>query len=1028
MKAELSEDYMVEQPAIDSLKQLGYSYVHGSELSPENEERESYRDVVLKRIFLSAVRRLNPWLTDSLAKQVYKSVTDIEHPDFLMKGKLFYDMLSNGVRVKVREKGKDRARIVRLVDTENPGNNEFLAANQFTVEYQYQKDMYRRPDLVVFVNGLPIAVFEFKSFNANETAKDAFYDHKTKMDDIPQLYTYAQVIVASDGLETKYGSTTSDWDRFFVWEGVFDDNDVEVKEMEEGHYYYVYKATRREMTSSEVLLEGLFRKEHLTEYLQDFIFYEKSGESYVKNVAMFHQFYVARKAVERTRNAVLGANKDSQGKVDRRVGVVWHTQGTGKSLTMLFYARKALKAKELENPLLLFITDRRNLDEQLYKVFAELPIVKQAVSIKDLQKTIRTTSGGIVFATIQKFGEKKADEYPHLSDRKNIIIIADEAHRSQYREFAMNLRRAIPNSSFMGFTATPIDLEDRSTTLVFGEHMSVYSMDKASKHGVVVPIYYEARLSEMHLTNEFIDEEFEEISEFMEPGVKQALKKKYAKLEKLIMSEKRLEKIAKDIVKHFNGRVQEFKGKAIIVTISRKVAVKLYEKIKKLPNAPSVVVVMSGSKQRDPKGFWPHLRNKHEMEGLANDFKNPETNPQVAIVVDMWLTGFDVPCLHTMYFDKPMKDHSLVQAIARVNRVFQDKPGGLIVDYIGIADNLRKSLTIYTLDTIKEIFLEISEVLRHLKEKHDIVISLFHRIRYEGWKKLRPKELSKLTTLAYDRISKDEETKKRFIRNFVALKKLYALASPHPEAYKIKDDIRFFEMIKKMVVKYSTPRVREITRDLEYEMSHLISKSIAAEEPIDVFALMGKEKPEISIFDEKFLAQFRDMKYKNYAAELLAKIIRDQLIVKMKINPFRYRSLYEILKKIVEKYNIKLITTTEVIEELIKIAKDIKKATEEGKDLKLSEEELAFYDLLSSKEKAFENYQEVEEVAREVVKELGYYIKVADWNRKEYLKAKIRTAVKNVLIRIIDARISYKEIEQLSTEIINHAELIYAVA
>jgi len=1028
MKAELTEDYLVEQPAIDSLKELGYSYVHGSELSPENEERESYRHVVLKKRFISAVKKLNPWLTDTLAAQVYKNVTDIEHPDFLMKGKLFYDMLSKGVRVKVREKGRDRMRIVRLVDFETSGNNEFLAANQFTVEYQYQKDMYRRPDLVTFVNGLPIAVFEFKSFNANETAKDAFYDHKTKMDDIPQLYAYTQIVAASDGLETKYGSTTSDWDRFFVWEGVFDDNDLEVKEMEESHYYYIFKPTGREMTSVEVLLEGLFRKEHLTEYLQDFIFYEKSGESYKKDVAMFHQFYVARKAVERTRNAVLGVNKDSQGNIDRRVGVVWHTQGTGKSLTMLFYARKALKVKELESPLLLFITDRRNLDEQLYGVFTDLPIVKQAESIKDLQKTIRTTSGGIVFATIQKFGKKKADEYPHLSDRKNIIVIADEAHRSQYREFAMNLRRAIPNASFMGFTATPIELEDRSTTLVFGEHMSIYSMDKARRHGVVVPIYYEARLSELHLTNEFIDEEFEEISEFMEPEIKEALKKKYARLEKLIMAEKRLEKIAKNIVTHFNSRVQEFKGKAIIVTISRKVAVKLYEKIKEIPNAPSVVVVMSGSKQRDPKEFWPHIRNKHELKDLADDFTNPETKPEMAIVVDMWLTGFDVPCLHTMYFDKPMKDHSLVQAIARVNRVFQDKPGGLIVDYIGIADNLRKSLTMYTLDTIKEIFLDINEVLKHLKEKHDIVTSLFHGIQYEEWTKLGPKELSKLTIMAYDRISKDEETKKRFVRNFVVLKKLYALTSPHPEAYEIKNDIRFFEMIKKMVVKYSTARVREITRDLEYEMSHLISKSIAAEEPIDVFALMGKDKPEISIFDEKFLAQFRDMQYKNYAAELLAKIIRDQIVIKMKINPFRYRSIYDILRKLIEKYNIKLITTAEVIEELIKIAKEIKKATEEGKELKLSEQELAFYDLLSSKEKAFENYQEVEEVAREIVKELGYYIKVADWNRKEYLKAKIRTAVKNVLIRIIDARITYEEIEQLSMEVMNHAEVLYAVA
>jgi type I restriction enzyme R subunit len=697
---------------------------------------------------------------------------------------------------------------------------------------------------------------------------------------------------------------------------------------------------------------------------------------------------------------------------------------------MLFYARKILKIDRLENPLLLFITDRNNLDEQLYKLFSVLPIAKQAESIPELQELIRKKAGGIIFATIQKFGKKKIEEYPLLTERKNIIVIADEAHRSQYRELAMNLRRAIPNASFMGFTATPIELVDRSTKLVFGEHLSIYSMDKAKRHGVIVPIYYEARLAELHLTNEFIDEEFEEISETtaMDPDTKESLKKKYARLEKLMMSEERLDKIAKDIISHFNNRFQEFEGKALVVTISRKAAVKLYEKIMNQPNAPSIVIVMSGNKQRDPKEFWPHIRNKHEEKELAENFKNPELGPKMAIVVDMWLTGFDVPCLNTMYFDKPMKDHSLVQAITRVNRVFKDKPGGLIVDYIGIADNLRKSLSIYTTDNIKEIMVNIGEVIAMLKEKYDIVSSLFHGIEYRRWNSLKPIELSKLTTLAYDRISKEEETKKRFIKNYVALKKLYALGSPHPETYKIREDIRFFEMIKKMVVKYSIARIRDINRELEYEISHLISKSIAAEEPIDVFSLMGKEKPEISIFDEKFLAQFKDMKYKNYAAELLAKIIRDELTIRTRNNPFRYQSLHEMMKKLIEKYNIKLIDTAEVIEELIKIAQEIKKAVNEGKKLNLSDEELAFYDLLASKDEFWDNYKEIEKIAKDIVKELGYYIKVADWNRKEYIKAKIKAAVKNIVINVIDGRVNYKEIEQLSLEVIKHAMAVYATA
>jgi type I restriction enzyme R subunit len=1020
MTPTLTEDYLVEQPAIEWLKELGYSYTHGSNLSPENEERESLRHVILKKRFLQTIKRINPWLTNHLAEEVYKRVIELEHPDFVMKGKIFYELLVYGVKLTSREGREEKTKIVKIVDFENPENNEFLAVNQFTVEYQYERNFYRRPDLVVFVNGLPLAIFEFKSFNANETAKDAFNDHKIKIKDIPQLYTYAQILVASDGLETKYGSPTSDWDRFFIWEGVFSDDDLEVREIEEGHYLYYFKG--KQMTSLEVLLKGLFRKEHFLEFLQDFIFYDKSGETYNKKIAMFHQFYTVKKAVERTKKCVLEGETPEK----RRIGVVWHTQGSGKSLTMLFYARKVLKIKELENPLLLFITDRKNLDEQLYELFSNMPIVSHAESIRHLQELIKTKTGGIVFATIQKFGKRKAEEYPFLTDRKNIIVIADEAHRSQYRELAQNLRKAIPNASFMGFTATPVELEDRDTYLVFGEPISVYSMEKARRHRVVVPIYYEARLSELHLTNEFIDEEFEEISEFMEPEEKEAIKKKYARLEALISHPKRLKEIAKDIVEHFNKRSQEIKGKAMVVTISRKVAVKLYEEITKLPNAPSVEIVMSGNKQKDPEEFWKHLRNKYEMDALLNSFKNPEEDPKMLIVVDMLLTGFDVPCLHTMYFDKPMKDHSLAQAIARVNRVFKDKPGGLIVDYIGIADNLRKSLSKYTPETIKEILTDLNQIIELLKEKYDIVSSMFNGIEYKRWKELPSAELSRLTAEAYNRISEDEEKKKVFIKNFLALKKLYLLASPHPETLKIRDEIRFFEMIKKMIVKYSTVRIRSISRDLEYEINQLISKSISAEEPVDIFSLLKKEKPEISILDETFLLQLKKMEYKNYAADLLAKILNDELKVRVKRNPFRYRSLYEMLKKIVEKYNVRLLTAVDVIEQLIEIAKEIKKKQEEGEALGLTEEELAFYDLLSSKEKVFENYEEIKKIAKEVVKRLGYYIKIVDWNKKETLKARIRMALKEVLISIIDGRINYKEINKIASELLSHAETLYS--
>ena len=1018
MKIQLTEDFLAEQPAIKWFKEIGYSYIHGSQLSPDNEERESYRHTVLKKRFIQAVKKLNPWLDDILAEKVYKKIIELEHPDFVFKGKLFYKMLKEGVKVSVKEDGRTRTKLVKIVDFKNPENNDFLIANQFTVEYQYQKEFYRRPDLVVFINGIPIAVFEFKSFNANETAKDAFDDHKVKMKDIPQLYVYSQIVVASDGLETKYGSPTSDWDRFFIWEGLFDDQDLKVREIEEGHYTYIYNG--EEMTSLEVLIKGLFRKEHIVEFLSDFIYYEKTGESYDKKIAMFHQFYTVKKAVKRTLQAVLEGNRPE----NRRIGVVWHTQGTGKSLTMLFYARKVLEIPELENPLLLFITDRRNLDEQLSNKFEELKVAVRAKSINELQDLLKTKTGGIIFATIQKFGKRKAEEYPFLTDRKNIIVIADEAHRSQYRELAMNLRKAIPNASFMGFTATPIDKKDRSTTLVFGEPISIYTMEKARRHKVVVPIYYEARLSKLHLTNEFIDEEFEELTEDMEDVHKRGLLHRLE--DKVLGSPDRLDKIARDIVEHFRNRSREFKGKAMIVTLSRKVAVELYKRIIKLPDAPSVAVVMSGSKQKDPPDYHPHLRSKKELEDFAKKFKNPDSDPQMVIVVDMWLTGFDVPCLHTMYFDRPMKDYSLVQAVARVNRVFKDKPGGLIVDYIGIADDLRKSLSVYTLDAAREILVNIKQVLDLLREKYDIVTSYFTGINFQNWPNLSSEELSRLTAKAYERISRDEDTKKRFVKNFIALKKLYALAAPHPEAFKIKNDLRFLEMIKKMVVKYSTRRTKTLRRHLEDEISELISRSIAAEEPVDIISLMGKEKPDISIFDDKFLAEFRKMEYKNYAVDLLSKILEDNLIVKMRRNPYRYKSLYEALNKLIEKYNIKLINTVEVIEELIKIAQQFRKASEEGKELQLTEEELAFYDLLTSTHSVFRNYDKIKQVAKAVVKELGYYVKVADWHKKEYIRARIKAALKRVLLKMMDVPVDYDEIERISSKIVNHAEEMYS--
>jgi len=1014
MNVELTESYMIENSAINWFKEIGYSYIPGSDLIPENGERESYRDVILKKRFIRAIKKLNPSLLDNLAEEVYEKVRNIDHPDFIIKGKIFYQYLTEGVKLTYREGKEEKTRLVKLIDFRNPENNEFLVANQFEVEYYHQNRIHRRPDLVVFINGIPIAIFELKGFNSNQTAKDAYNDHQVKMKDIPQLYLYSQVIVASDGYETKYGSPQSGWERFFYWEGIFSDDDVKKEEITKGYYRYFYKG--RELNSLEILIKGLFRKEHITEFINDFVFYDRTDEGYVKKIATYYQFYAVKKAVERTKKCVL------EGKTaeERRIGVIWHTQGSGKSITMLFYARKVLK--ELGNPLLIFITDRRELDEQLYNLFSQLPIAQRAESIKDLQDAIKKTAGGIIFSTIQKFSERDQD-YPLLTERRDIIVIADEAHRSQYRELARNLRKAIPNASFLGFTATPIEYKDRDTYLVFGEPISIYSIDKALKDGVIVPIYYEARLVELHLTNEFIDEEFEEISEGLEEEEKERLKAKYARLEKLILNPERLEKVAKDIVEHFNKRLEEFEGKAMVVVISREVAVELYNKIKEIPNAPSVAVVISGNKQKDPEKFHPHLRNKHQLEELLSNFKNPDKDPKMVIVVDMLLTGFDVPCLHTMYIDKPMKNHNLLQAIARVNRVYKDKPGGLIVDYIGIADDLKKSLAKYTLETIGQFLTDIKSVITQLKEEYDIVSSMFYGINYKNWRNLDPQQLSNLTVSAYNLLD-TEEKKKNFIKHFLALKKLYTLASPHPETIKIKDDIRFFEMIKKMIIKYSTTTSREIARDLEYEINQLISKSISAQEPIDVFSLLNKEKPDISILSEDFLSQIKEIKQKNYAVELLAELLNDEIKVKMRKNPHRYKSLYERLKELIEKYNAKTLEASEIIEKLVEIARELREKIQEGKKLDLTEEELAFYDMLLSK-RIFENYEEVKEIAKLIVEKLGGYVKIADWNKKDTIKAKIRKALKDVLRERLKKH-DYDYISKIADELLEQAELVFA--
>ena len=992
-------EHQLEQQLIGWFKSNGYRYVHGSQLVPETGERENLRHTVLKKRFISALKRLNPSLTDEEVEDVYSRVLDLDSPDWNVKSVNFYKYLIEGVKINyTNERGELLSKEVRLIDFENPENNEFLIVNQFEVEFHYQKGLKRRPDFVVFINGLPLVVGELKSLAEGQSFKDAYKDHEEKKKDIPQLYVYSQVLVISDGYITKVGSPMSGLERFFHWEGIESDNDLKVDDRDS----FIFRYKGEELTSLEVLIRGLFNKRRFIDYLRDFIAHE-TGKGIVKKIAMYHQFYAVEKAIESSNRAIRAKNPE-----DKRIGVVWHTQGSGKSLTMLFYTKKALR--ELENPLIIFITDRRELDEQLHDTFKEhIGTVDRAESIKDLKEKLKTQSGGVLFVTIQKFS-KRLGELAPINDREDVIVVADEAHRSQYKELAQNMRIVLPRASFMGFTATPIELSDRSTTAVFGGYISIYPMDKARRHGVVVPIMYESRLSKLHLTNEFIDEEFEELEEETSDEQKRKLLRK---LERIVLSsEDRLRKIAQDIVEHFSERDREYKGKGLIATITRRVAVKLYEEIKKIPNAPSVEVVMSGSKSRDEDIFKPHIRSRKELKRLENDFKDPKKDPKLVIVVDMWLTGFDVPPLHVMYVDKPMKGHTLFQAIARVNRVFPGKPSGLIVDYIGITDDLAKALSIYAREDIENTVTNIEKIVNELKERYDIVSSMLKGINFDADNQI---ELIK----AYEHLIEDEGKRRDFIKNSTYLEKLYRIASHHPEAIRIRDEVNFFNRVRRMLItlgKNREPRGRK-KEEIEKEFQELISKSIIAEEPADIFSLLGKEKGELTIFDEDFIRKLRESEYKNFAMDVLSKILSDQLRVFTQRNPKRYKGLIERLKEVLDRYHKRLMTSAQIIEELVRLTEELKKIYEEEKSLNLSSFSTLIYDFLSE---YVEDKEKLKDVSSTLEQELEPIVSSSEWYLIPEKLARARSITKNVLREIF----GYKKAREISEELVSYLQNI----
>lgn len=981
----------IEEAALEILQELGYKILHGPDISPdgENPERNSYENVVLVERLKEAIDKFNPTIPAEAKERAIKQILRTESPKLVTNNKNFHNYLVNGVDVEYRHEGRIKGDIARIFDFETPENNDFLAVNQFTV---IEGNHNRRPDIVLFVNGLPLAVIELKNPADEEaTIWSAYRQLQTYKDEIPSMFTYNELLVVSDGTQARAGTITSNKEWFLPWKT------IDGKELAPGI-----------LPQLQVLLQGMFEKGRCLDLIRNFITFEKRRRQTTKILAAYHQYHTTNKAINKTIEAL---NKD------KRVGVVWHTQGSGKSLIMVFYTGKLILHKKLENPTIVVLTDRNDLDDQLFNTFsASQSLLRQspaqAKDREDLKKSLNVASGGIVFTTIQKFfPDQKGETYPVLSERKNIIVIADEAHRSQYEfidGFARHIRDALPNASFIGFTGTPIELFDRSTPAVFGDYIDIYDIQQSVEDGATVRIYYESRLAPIKLKEEErpkIDPEFEEVTENEEVYKKERLKSKWAQLEAVVGSKKRIHLMSMDIIKHFEQRQEAMEGKAMIVCMSRRICVDLHNEIVKLKpewyskedDKGIIKVIMTGSAS-DPQGWQEHVRTKPRRRELAERFKDPEDPFKIAIVRDMWLTGFDAPSLHTMYFDKPMRGHGLMQAIARVNRVFKDKPGGLIVDYLGVAPDLKEALATYTESGGKgKPTFNQEDAVNVLLEKYEILVNLFHGFNYKKFFTGTPKEKMALIPAAIDHVLKQDDGKERLLKYVTGLSQAFALAVPNEAALKIRDEVGFFQAVKASLAK-TTITTGKSEEQLDSAIKQIVSRAIATDEVVDIFKAAGLKKPEVSILSDTFLADIKGMEHKNLALETLKKLLNDEIKTMQKRNIVQAKSFAEMLERTVKRYQNRSIETAQVIEELVNLAKKIRKDKNRGEQLNLTEEELAFYDALADNDSAVQVLGD--ETLRKMAIELSKTIKnniSIDWTLRENIQAKLRVSIKRLL-------------------------------
>lgn len=1054
---------VVEEAALAWLESLGYAIKHGPDISPGGDaltlalsqwERENYSEVVLGQRLREALLRLNPTLPAEAIEDAFRKIIRLEGATLDARNRAFHRLLVDGIAVEFRQPspppspsgrgGSEAAgegsrliyRVVKIVDFENPDANDWLAVNQFTV---VENKHNRRPDVVIFVNGLPLGLLELKNAaDEDATIWDAYQQLQTYQAEIHSLFAYNETLLVSDGVQARVGSLGAGREWFKPWRTITGETLAE-------NY----------LPELQVMIQGVFDRRRFLDLLRYFVVFEDFGGGAVaKKIAGYHQFHAVNVAVQETLRAArmraeteewrdhaegYKSSKQPGGRPgDRRVGVVWHTQGSGKSLTMAFYAGRVILEPEMANPTLVILTDRNDLDDQLFGTFSRCqellrqPPV-QATSRQHLRELLQVASGGVIFTTIQKFvppepspepspsgrGRSEAEGEGPLSQRRNIVVIADEAHRSQYDfidGFARHMRDALPNASFIGFTGTPIELTDKNTRAVFGDYISVYDIQRAVEDKATVPIYYESRLAKLELDEAErpkIDPDFEEATEGEEVEKKEKLKSKWAQLEAVVGAGKRLRLIAQDIVDHFEARAEAMlrqtqdEGKAMVVCMSRRICIDLHDEIVKLrPHwySPSddkgiIKVVMTGNAAEGPR-VAEHARNKTRREELAKRFRNPTDPFKVVIVRDMWLTGFDAPSLHTMYVDKPMRGHGLMQAIARVNRVFREKPGGLVVDYLGLAHELKQALATYTESGgTGETAIDQEEAVAVMLGKYEICCGLFHGFDWSKWKGEKPEERLSVLPAAQEHILRPEleKGKDRLMEVVRDLSRAFALAVPHEEALRIRDDVAFFQAVRAVLSKHA-PGETKTQEELDLAVRQIVSRAVASEGVMDIFAAAGLQKPDISILSDDFLAEVRGMPRKNLAVELLRKLLNGEIQTRRKKNVVQAKSFAGMLEQAIRKYQNRAIEAAQVIEEMIALAKDMRRANERGATLKLTDEELAFYDALETNDSAVQvlGDETLRTIAREVTDAVRKNVTI-DWTMRENVRAQLRVIIKRIL-------------------------------